>query len=140
MDEEIHAIKKTKTWELTTLPYDKNLIGVKWIYKTKYKPPRGVFRYKVRLVVKRCKQKAAIDHFKIFSPVVRLDTIRMIISIATNNSWKIYQMDVKSTCLNEILQEEVYVEQSAGYVMKGQENKVYRLKKALYGLKQAPRA
>ncbi|PKI72005.1 hypothetical protein CRG98_007621, partial [Punica granatum] len=51
-----------------------------------------------------------------------------------------YQMDVKSTFLNGNFEEEVYVEQHPGFVVVGQEEKVYRLKKALYGLKQAPRA
>ena len=61
MDEEIHAIEKNKTWELITLPYRKKLIGVKWVYKTKYKPITEINRYKVRLVVKGYKQKASID-------------------------------------------------------------------------------
>ncbi|GJS38481.1 retrovirus-related pol polyprotein from transposon TNT 1-94 [Tanacetum coccineum] len=55
-------------------------------------------------------------------------------------SWKIYQMDVKSAFLNGLLEEEVYVEQPKRYVAKVQESKVLRLKKALYGLKQAPHA
>lgn len=49
-------------------------------------------------------------------------------------------MDVKSSLLNGILEEEIYVHQTAGYEVEGREDKVYRLKKSLYGLKQAPRA
>ena len=64
----------------------------------------------------------------------------MLISIAAQNSWNIFQMDVKSVFLNGYLEEEVYIEQPMGYVQEGQEEKVLRLKKALYGLKQAPRA
>lgn len=51
-----------------------------------------------------------------------------------------FQLDVKSTFLNGILQEKIYVEQPDGFVVQGEEDKVYLLKKALYGLKQAPRA
>ena len=64
----------------------------------------------------------------------------MLISLAAHHNWKIYQLDVKSAFLNGILDEEVYVEQPEGFIVKGEEQKVYRLKKALYGLKQAPRA
>eukprot|EP00253_Pinus_taeda_P014135 PITA_14135 len=63
-----------------------------------------------------------------------------MLSIAAQNKWKVYQMDVKSTFLNGVLIEEVYIEKPPGYEKKDQEHKVSRLKKALYGLKQAPRA
>jgi hypothetical protein len=67
-----------------------------------------------------------------------LETFRMVISLATQNKWKIYQMDVKFAFLNEILEEEIYVEQPMSYVIKGDQEKVLKLKKILYGLKQAP--
>ena len=63
-----------------------------------------------------------------------------IIAIATQHKWKVYQMDVKSTFLNGILKEEVYVDRQPNYEVSSEEYKVYRLKRALYGLNQAPQA
>jgi hypothetical protein len=116
------------------------VIGVKWVYKTKYNADGKVEKHKERLVAKGFKQQHGIDYNETFAPVARLDTIRMVLSIATQNNWKVYQMDVKSTFLNDILEEEVYIKQPPGYEVLGEEHKVYKLKKALYGLKQAPRA
>lgn len=96
--------------------------------------------HKARLVVKGYGQVWGVDFFDTFSPVARLDTIRMLLSIEAQKSWKIFQMDIKSAFLNGLLQEEKYVEQQEGFNVPGQENMVYLLKKALYGLKQAPRA
>ncbi|KAE8666818.1 hypothetical protein F3Y22_tig00112491pilonHSYRG00346 [Hibiscus syriacus] len=74
------------------------------------------------------------------APVARLDTVRLLLALATQKGWKIFQLDVKSAFLNGYLQEEIYVEQPEGFEVDGEVNKVYLLKKALYGLKQAPRA
>ncbi|KAD6796057.1 hypothetical protein E3N88_06953 [Mikania micrantha] len=72
--------------------------------------------------------------------MARFETIRLILSLAAQSGWVVYQFDVKSAFLNGVLEEEVYVEQPLGFIVKGSEEKVYRLHKALYGLKQAPRA
>jgi len=69
-----------------------------------------------------------------------METVCTIVVIIAQHKWIVYQMDVKSAFLNGVLKEEVYVAQSPGYEIEGQEDKVYRLKKALYGLKQALRA
>ena len=140
MDDEIKAIVKNNTWELATLPKGQKAIGVKWVYKAKKNANGEVERYKARLVAKGYSQRYGIDYDEVFAPVARLETIRLIISMAAQHKWRIYQMDVKSAFLNGTLEEEVYTEQPMGYVVKGQEDKVLRLKKALYGLKQAPRA
>lgn len=140
MDEEIKAIEKNDTWELTTLPKGKRAIGVKWVYKAKKNAIGDVERYKARLVAKGYNQRSGIDYEEVFAPVAHLETIRLIISLASQNKWKIFQMDVKSAFLNGYLEEEIYVEQPMGYKVKGHEGKVLKLKKALYGLKQAPRA
>jgi len=98
-----------------------------------------VDNFKARLEAKGYKQEYGVDYVEVFAPVARLDTIRLVIALAAQNAWKIYQLDVKSAFLHGELQEKVFIEQPLGYVKFGGENKVLRLKKALYGLKQAPR-
>jgi transposase InsO family protein len=140
MNEEMHSIMKNDTWELVSLPKSHKPIGVKWVFKKKVNAQGEVERYKARLVAKGYKQQEGVDYDEVFAPVARMETVRLLISLAAQSKWDIYQMDVKSAFLNGILEEEVYVEQPPGYVKSGNENKVLRLKKALYGLKQAPRA
>ncbi|WMV25237.1 hypothetical protein MTR67_018622 [Solanum verrucosum] len=102
-------------------------------------PSHGILNHKARLVVKGYAQIFGVDYFDTFSLVARPDTIRLLFALTAQLGWKVYQMDVKSTFLNGFLQEEIYVEQPEGFVDKGKEEKVYRLRKELYGLKQAPR-
>ncbi|KAM1362542.1 hypothetical protein ACFX13_028188 [Malus domestica] len=138
MDEEIEAIQKNDTWELAILLKGHKAIRVKWVYKTKKNANGEVERYKARLVANGYSQRARINYDEVFAPVARLETIRLLISLAAQNKWKIQQMDVKFAFLNGVLEEEVYIQQSSGYEIKAHEDKVLKLKKALYGLKQAP--
>ncbi|RVW19208.1 Retrovirus-related Pol polyprotein from transposon RE2 [Vitis vinifera] len=107
---------------------------------TKLKENGEVDKYKAPLVAKGYKQEFGVDYKEVFAPVARHDTIRLVIALATQNSWPIFQLDVKSAFLHGNLEEQVFVDQSPGYIKVKNEHKVYRLKKALYGLKQAPRA
>jgi hypothetical protein len=140
MNQEIDSIEKNKTWDLVDLPRHKTNIGVKWVYKTKLNEKGQIEKHKERLVAKGFSQQPGIDYGETFAPVARLDTVRTLLAITTQHKWKVYQMDVKSTFLNGVLEEEVYVDQPPGFEVKEHPTKVYRLKKALYGLKQAPRA
>lgn len=96
-------------------------------------------RNKARLVVHGYTQIEGIDFDETFASVARLESIRILLSIACHLGFKLYQMDVKSAFLNGILQE-VYVEQPKEFQDPHHPHHVYKLKKALYGLKQAPRA
>nr|GEX50123.1 reverse transcriptase domain-containing protein [Tanacetum cinerariifolium] len=87
-----------------------------------------------------CTPEEGIDFEESFTPVARLEAVRIFIAYATHKSFPIYQMDVKTTFLNGPLKGEVYVAQPDGFVDPDHPEKVYRLRKALYGLKQAPRA
>jgi hypothetical protein len=109
MDEEIQAIEKNETWELTYSPAEKKSIRLKWVYKMKYKPKGEIDSYKARLVAKGYKHKPSTNYFEVFPHVTRLDTICMISSLSAQNNWKIYQMDVKCAFLNGTLEDEVYV-------------------------------
>jgi hypothetical protein len=140
MDLEINSIEKNQTWTLTDLPAGCKKIGVKWLYKTKLNELGEVDKYKARLVAKGYSQQYGMDYTEVFAPVARMDTVRMIVALAAQRNWTIYQLDVKSIFLHGKLNEDVFVEQPKGYKKKGSEGKVYQLHKALYGLKQAPRA
>ncbi|CAL2230473.1 unnamed protein product [Prunus armeniaca] len=140
MKDELNMIEKNATWELVDRPMDKPVIGVKWVFKTKLNLDSSVQKNKARLVAKGYSQKPGVDYNETFALVARLDTIRTLIALAAQKGWQLYQLDVKSAFLNGILEEEVYVDQPKGFVLKGSESKVYKLHKALYGLKQAPRA
>ena len=105
MDEENEAIEKNDTWDLVDLPKDKNLIGVKWVYKAKLNEKGEIDRFKARFVAKGFSQQLGIDFGETFSPIDRLDIVRAVLAIAAWNKWKVYQMDVKSTFLNGILEE-----------------------------------
>ena len=137
MNDEIATIEKNNTWELVDQPKDKEVIGLKWVYKTKYKEDASIQKHKARLVAKGYSQQPGVDFNETFAPVDRMKTIRTVLAIAAQMELQIFQLDVKAAFLNGELEEEVYVEQPLGYVQKGKEDKVYHLKKALYGLKSA---
>jgi hypothetical protein len=99
-----------------------------------------VSRNKVRLVAQGYNQQEGIDYDETFSPVARLESIRILLAYACAHNFKLFQMDVKSAFLNGVINEEVYVAQPPGFIDFEKPNYVYKLKKALYGLKQAPKA
>jgi hypothetical protein len=139
MQEEIEALHKNNTWELVPLPGGRKPIGNKWVYKIKRNGDDQVERYRARLVVKGYAQKEGIDFSEIFSPVVRMTTVRVVLAMCATYDLHLEQLDVKTAFLHGNLEEEIYMLQPEGFKQKGKENLVCRLNKSLYGLKQAPR-
>lgn len=140
MEAEYQALMKNDTWELVPRPSDANILRGKWVYKTKRNSDGSIERHKARYVVRGFEQKAGVDFFETFSPVIKPTTIRLVLSIALAYGWNIKQLDVNNAFLNGDLSETVYIEQPQGFVNSHFPNYVCRLKKALYGLRQAPRA
>nr|GEW33073.1 hypothetical protein [Tanacetum cinerariifolium] len=85
-------------------------------------------------------QQEGIDYDETFAPIARIAGIRLFLAYVAHKDFTVFQMDVKTTFLNGILKEEVYVGQPLGFVSKQYPDHVYALDKALYGLIQAPRA
>jgi len=140
MNEEFMVIEKNNTWQLIDLPKGHKAIDVKWVYKIIVKANGEIDKYKTKLVANGFEQREVYDYEEIFSPVARMEIVRLIIDLAAQRKWKIHQMDVKSAFLNGPLDEEVYVKHLSDFIQSDKEEKVYRLTKALYVLKQAPRA
>jgi hypothetical protein len=97
-----------------------------------------VIRYKAILVAKGFQQIHGIDYDETFDHVANMESIRLSLAIVVAKGWKFHQMDVKNAFLHGDLSEDIYMEQSHGFIQKS--SLVCRLKKSLYGLKQAPRA
>ncbi|RVW17810.1 Retrovirus-related Pol polyprotein from transposon TNT 1-94 [Vitis vinifera] len=127
-----------QTWELTELPVGKKALHNKWVYRIKNEHD-GSKRYKARLVVKGFQQKEGIDYTEIFSPVVKMSTIRLVLGMVAAENLHLEQLDVKTAFLHGDLEEDLYMIQPEGFIVQGQENLVCKLRKSLYGLKQAPR-
>ena len=139
MQEEMESLQKNNTYELVKLPKGRKALRNKWVYKLKKDGRGDLVKYKARLVVKGFGQKKGIDFDEIFSPVVKLSSIRIILGLATNQDLEIEQLDVKTAFLHGDLEEEIYMQQPEGFEEKRKEDLVCKLKKSLYGLKQAPR-
>lgn len=136
--EEIQALERNGTWELSTLPKGKKPVGCKWIFSVKYNADGSVNRYKARLVAKGFTQSYGIDYEETFALVAKLNYVWVILSLAANLDWPLHQLDIKNAFLNGELEEEVYMNIPLGLETPRTSGKVCKLRKSLYGLKQSP--
>ena len=123
MDEEMESLVRNQTWDLVKLPTGKRALQNKWVYRLK-EEAGGKKRYKARLVVNGFAQKKGIDFDEIFSPVVKMTSIRTILSLVAVEDLHLKQLDVKTTFLHGDLEEDIYMQQPQGYEVKGKKNLV----------------
>jgi len=140
MQDEYDALQRNGTWTLVPPSRGMNLIDCRWVFKIKRRADGQIDRYKARLVVKGFKQRYGIDYEDTFSPIVKIATVRLVLSLAVTRGWCLRQLDVQNAFLHGVLEEEVYMKQPPGFENPRYPSFVCKLKKAIYGLKQAPRA
>jgi Reverse transcriptase (RNA-dependent DNA polymerase) len=134
---ELEQLQDMGTWEIVKKPLDAIPITNKWLFVRKTNNIGQIDKYKAQLVIKGCSQRPGFDYNETYSPVVRLETVRTILSMVPDKNIRIQQMDVKGAYLNGILKEDIYMRQPEGYG-DGSDN-VCRLIKTLYRLKQSGR-
>ena len=110
------------------------------VFRNKLNEDGQVTSNKARLVCKGYAQVEGIDFKETFSPIARMEAIKIFLSYSCSRKIKVYQMDVKLAFLNGELEEEFYIEQLEGFLLPEREDYVCRLEKEIYGLKKAPRA
>jgi hypothetical protein len=93
---EMNSIMSNGTWEVVDRPYGCKPVGCKWVFKKKLRPDGTTEKYKARSVAKNYTQKEGEDYFDTYSPVARLTTIHVLLSLAVSHGLLIHQMDVKT--------------------------------------------
>ncbi|GJX70500.1 retrovirus-related pol polyprotein from transposon TNT 1-94 [Tanacetum coccineum] len=108
MQEELNEFERLEVWELVPHPDKVMVITLKWIYKVKLDKMEGILKSNACLVARGYRQEEGIDFEESFAPMARLDAIRIFLAFAAHMNMIVYQIDVKTTFLNNILREEVY--------------------------------
>ena len=134
---ELDQLDHMGTWQLVNCPAGAVPLANKWVFTRKYNKMGELLKHKARLVVKGCAQRPGFDYTDTYSPMVRLETIRAILSLVPSKNLQVQQMDVKGAYLNGVLKENVYMRQPDGF--DDGTNRICWLRKTLYGLKQSGR-
>jgi hypothetical protein len=115
MEDEFAALQRNQTWQLVPKPHGINIVGSKWIFKTKFCPDGSVDKHKARLLARGFTQQYGIDYLDTFSPVVKPGTVCLVLSLTIAHGWCLRQVDVSNTFLYGFLEEDVYMQQPPGF-------------------------
>ena len=134
---ELEQHRTIGTWSLVIKPWDAIPITNKWVFVRKTNKLGDITENKARLVIKGCLQQPRFDFNETYAPVVRIETVRLLLAMVPRLDLRVQQMDIKGAYLNGILKETIYMRQPEGY--SDGTDRVCKLNRTLYGLKQAGR-
>jgi hypothetical protein len=100
MQEEHNSLLENQTWDLVPLPSGRKFFRCKWVYRTKSAVDGQISRYKARIVAKGFQQVHGIDYDETFAPVAKMDSIHLVLSIATSKGWEFHHMYMKNAFLH----------------------------------------
>ena len=109
MREEMSALENNKTWEIVERLKRKNIVDCKWNFTLKYKADGSLERHIARSVAKGYTQTYGVDYQQTFASVAKMNTVRIMLSLATHYNWQLLQYDVKNAFLHDDLDEEIYM-------------------------------
>jgi len=134
MNDEIIVLKMNNTFDVVNKPIGQNIVGCKSVFKTKKNADGTLERFRARAVPQGFSQAPGFDFEDSFAPVIRYESLRLLIAIWARNKWRLRQFDVKSAFLYGKLKEEVYLRPPPGF---SDGDKVWKLNGCIYGLKQS---
>ena len=133
---ELAAIVENKTFLLVELPAGNRAVGCRWVFTMK-SGPDGPFK-QARLVAQGFSQIEGIDYGETFSPVIRYESVRILLAVAASKSLIVHQMDVPTAFLHGDIDKEVFMKQPSGFADEKHPSMVWKLHKTVYGLKNLP--
>ena len=137
MNTEMNTLLENNTWTEVKKPENVKIINSRWVYKVKRNETGEIVQHKARLVAKGFQQDEQFDISDIYTPVAKMTSFRILLSLACRYKMPIYQMDVTSAFLNGDIKEDVYMNRPEGY--DDDKEMVLKLNKSLYGLKKSPK-
>ena len=140
--DELLSLKETQTYTVVGINEveSQNIVRCHWVFAIKTSADGLIECYKARIVTKGFSQIYQINYDKTFAPVVKWDSIHILLALTAQYDLEVHQMDVKMAFLNSDLDHAIYMEPPPGSANYRSKGVVWKLKKSLYGLKQASRS
>lgn len=130
MEKEYSSLSECRTWELVERPQNQRVISYKWVLRIKRTQDGNIEKYKARLVARGCEQQYGIDCHEIYAPVARIETIRTLLALSTEEELHVHHLDVITAYVQGKLMSEIYIEQPPMFNI---------CLRPIYGLKQSGR-
>ena len=115
MESEMNSIHANGRWDLVELPKNRKALPCRWVYRLKQTTDSPRPKYKARIVAKGFRQEYGVDFDEVFSPVVKMTTLRFLLRVVAAENLELHQLDVKTAFLHGDLDEEIYMEQPQGF-------------------------